>query len=88
MSAPAKPPWKTKLRRVSSNRASMAKGSLPISFGSSIRRMAIASCSPWTHSPMPVTPASVSTFTQRDMQWPFVAAVLTDVIFIFRFRLP
>ena len=43
--------------------------------------MAIAWWPPWTHSPSPVIPASVSTRTHRCMQWPVVAAVLTDVIF-------
>ena len=80
--APAKPPWNTKCRRVSSKIASMAKGSRPTSIGSSMRMMAMASCSPWTHSPRPVTPASVSTLTQTCMQWPTVAAVLIEVIFI------
>ncbi len=44
--------------------------------------MAIACGPPWTHSPSPVMPASVSTLTHRCMQWPVVAAVLTDVIFM------
>ena len=82
ISAPAKPPSKTRLRRSSSK---MRVDGERVAADQLVRQlawmMAIAWWPPWTHSPRPVIPASVSILTHRCMQWPLVAAVLTDVIF-------